>query len=661
MTESCQPVISLLDMDCFYVQVEAREQPRLAGVPAAVVQYNKWKGGGIIAVNYEARAKGVSRNMRGEEAREKCPEIELVTVPERREKADLGKYRRAGREVIEVLLDSGATVERASIDEAYLDLSALVDSRLARGETVSVDQLPNTWLGGEPGHSRETLEAWCEQAAEEESDDMRLAVGAKIMEEVRAEVFRRTQFRCSAGISHCKTLAKLCCGLNKPNKQTVLPQSKMTNLYQDLRLTKVRGLGGKLGESVVTSLGVQTMSELAQLSLNTIGAKFEAKTAHWLYMLARGKDGEVVKERELAKSIGCGKNFRGKEKLVTRQRVEEKVTNLVDELVERLEEDRDEYSRQATGLTVSVNQEGEGHVSRAGGLQLYSKESILSTVLALLSRLNTARDRQSWSPALLNVSISAGKFISSGSGQSRSITSFFSAASPSVARTSDSQAETKEKPKSFFQMKILEDMEKKKILQESDRTEISECSSSTTVPVEESCKQSKDLNDGETREEGSTVRNSVEQAEEDSEIDVAELIPSLASFDPSLMDFLPPRLQAKARERIEMLKEKEKKPPKAGSVASFLAASREVEVEDEGGEDSVECEVCHRKVSAFSLPEHLDWHYAVSLSRQSSGGTETKQTVSKPNTGKRKRDLPSTKETGNKSRKTDISKFFIKR
>ena len=97
MTESCQPVISLLDMDCFYVQVEAREQPRLAGVPAAVCQYKKWKGGAIIAVNYEARAKGVTRNMRGEEAREKCPEIELVTVPERREKADLGKYRRAGR------------------------------------------------------------------------------------------------------------------------------------------------------------------------------------------------------------------------------------------------------------------------------------------------------------------------------------------------------------------------------------------------------------------------------------------------------------------------------------------------------------------------------------------------------------------------------------
>ena len=55
-----QPVIALLDMDCFYVQVEAREKPELKGRPAAVVQYNTWKGGGIIAVNYEARAHGVS-------------------------------------------------------------------------------------------------------------------------------------------------------------------------------------------------------------------------------------------------------------------------------------------------------------------------------------------------------------------------------------------------------------------------------------------------------------------------------------------------------------------------------------------------------------------------------------------------------------------------
>ncbi len=45
--------------------------------------------------------------------------------------------------------------------------------------------------------------------------------------------------RCSAGIAHCKTLAKLCCGLHKPNKQTVLPQAAVAILYATLPVTKV--------------------------------------------------------------------------------------------------------------------------------------------------------------------------------------------------------------------------------------------------------------------------------------------------------------------------------------------------------------------------------------------------------------------------------------
>lgn len=45
----------------------------------------------IIAVNYPARTKGVSRHMRGDEAKKKCPEIVLVKVPCVRGKADLTK------------------------------------------------------------------------------------------------------------------------------------------------------------------------------------------------------------------------------------------------------------------------------------------------------------------------------------------------------------------------------------------------------------------------------------------------------------------------------------------------------------------------------------------------------------------------------------------
>jgi nucleotidyltransferase/DNA polymerase involved in DNA repair len=41
--------------------VEQRKRPELRGKPSAVVQFNPWKGGGLIAVSYEARRAGVTR------------------------------------------------------------------------------------------------------------------------------------------------------------------------------------------------------------------------------------------------------------------------------------------------------------------------------------------------------------------------------------------------------------------------------------------------------------------------------------------------------------------------------------------------------------------------------------------------------------------------
>ena len=38
-------VILLIDMDCFYVQVEQRFCPESKGKPCAVVQYKKFQGG----------------------------------------------------------------------------------------------------------------------------------------------------------------------------------------------------------------------------------------------------------------------------------------------------------------------------------------------------------------------------------------------------------------------------------------------------------------------------------------------------------------------------------------------------------------------------------------------------------------------------------------
>ena len=82
-------VIVLVDMDCFYVQVEQRLQPEYRGKPCVVVQYKSWKGGSIVAVSYEAREFGVKRGLFGDDAKKLCPDCHLFRIPEKRGKADL--------------------------------------------------------------------------------------------------------------------------------------------------------------------------------------------------------------------------------------------------------------------------------------------------------------------------------------------------------------------------------------------------------------------------------------------------------------------------------------------------------------------------------------------------------------------------------------------
>lgn len=63
------------------------------------------------------------------------------------------RYRDAGKEVLQVLSDFTDRIERASIDEAYLDLTEVVKERLGRmgsgggkEERMTLGSLPSTWV-----------------------------------------------------------------------------------------------------------------------------------------------------------------------------------------------------------------------------------------------------------------------------------------------------------------------------------------------------------------------------------------------------------------------------------------------------------------------------------------------------------------------------------
>ena len=61
------------------------------------------------------------------------------------------RYRNAGREVINVLKKHCNKIERASVDEAYLDITQIVENRMAATSTSSIDlleKLSNTYVVG---------------------------------------------------------------------------------------------------------------------------------------------------------------------------------------------------------------------------------------------------------------------------------------------------------------------------------------------------------------------------------------------------------------------------------------------------------------------------------------------------------------------------------
>ncbi|GMI90780.1 Y-family DNA polymerase H [Hibiscus trionum] len=351
-------VIAHVDMDCFYVQVEQRKQPQLRGLPTAVVQYNEWKGGALIAVSYEARKFGVKRSMRGAEAKEVCPQIQLVQVPVARGKADLNGYRSAGSEVVSILSRRGRC-ERASIDEVYLDLTDAAETMLAENPPQSLEKIDEEalkshilGLNNEDGSDiKENVRNWINRHSADHRDKL-LACGILIVAELRMQVLKETEFTCSAGIAHNKMLAKLASGMNKPSQQTVVPSSSVNGLLNTLPIRKMKQLGGKLGISLQTDMGVNTVGDLLQFPEEKLQERYGVNTGTWLWNIARGISGEAVEGRLLPKSHGSGKTFTGPRALKTVPAVQHWLNQLCEELSERLCSDLDQNKRMAHTLTL---------------------------------------------------------------------------------------------------------------------------------------------------------------------------------------------------------------------------------------------------------------------------------------------------------------------
>lgn len=295
-------------------------------------------GGGLIAVNYEARPFGVKRGMSRVDAKKLCQDLHIFNVPEKNGKANLDRYRMASAEVFDAIAEficeqenestkNFIILERASVDEAFIDFTKFIDVQ----PLVLPDEDYLCQFNCKLELNGSSLKDWLSKLSESEQlnkDNMSLILGAILVGKIRQRIYgmsmlcvfyviflffllEKTQFKCSAGISYNKMLAKLACSTNKPNAQTILPQDGVAKFFERVPISDVRLLGGKLGNNVKTSFGIHTMKELRELDMEDLENVFDDKTARWLHTLSRGFDDEEVSNRRLAKSIGCGKNFPG--------------------------------------------------------------------------------------------------------------------------------------------------------------------------------------------------------------------------------------------------------------------------------------------------------------------------------------------------------------
>ncbi|KAF7253237.1 DNA polymerase eta [Varanus komodoensis] len=643
-------VVALADMDCFYIQVEQRLDPRLRGKPCAVVQYKTWKGGGIIAVSYEARTFGVTRNMWANDAKKLCPDLLLARVPEAHGKADLTKYREASMEVMEVM-SRFAVIERASIDEAYMDLTSAVKERLKKmkRQPVEAEQLPTTYIQGLPdGLAGEEnmdnkeelrklgLHQWLETLPSEDpsSPELQLTIGAVIMEEMRVTVESVTGFRCSVGISHNKVLAKLACGLNKPNRQTLVSHASIAQLFNKMPISHIRNLGGKLGASVTELLGVEYVGQLIQFSESQLQAHFGEKNGSWLYDLCRGIDHEPVKPRQLPKSIGCSKHFLGKAALVTQNQVQHWLLQLALDLEERLNKDRDQNNRIAKQLYIGIRMQGDKQksgISRCCALAHYDAHKISRDAFAVIQNCSTAGGQQAaWSPVTL-LQLSATKFVEAHTASSVNLTAFLTSDSQCTQATStcavsqnirslgSPKKEASKKTVNAIQ-KLFQRVVEKKHAQARARSSLPEITNEKTVAsaLELAVCPGK----GQLQISSQILKDALEQSTNNynpnsmqKQLSIEQSISSskteLLDTPLTSSDYTAPLEMEKPTFSLEL--PAQSKEEQMQSTTGLLQEGAGNWISPSCTDDWMLCEKCNQQVLAWEFAEHLDYHFAVEL------------------------------------------------
>ncbi|NXC77749.1 POLH polymerase, partial [Anhinga anhinga] len=413
-------------------------------------------------------------------------------------------------------------------------------------------------------------------------------------------------------------LAKLACGLNKPNRQTLLSSRFVPQLFSQLPVGNIRNLGGKLGTAITEILEIEYIGELTQFSEKELQTHFGDKTGSWLYDLCRGIEDEPVKNRYLPQSIGCSKNFPGRTALATQKEVQHWLLQLALELESRLIKDRSQNHRVAKQLMVVIRMQGDTRVSRFCALSRYDAQKMCNDAFALIQNCNIAGAHQAaWSPPLISVLLSANKFSEPAALFSAGIAAFLTS-DTQPDDTASQNATTSSRPRvKFFRSPSKELRQKpanaiESFFQKAAERQQSQTAAATSLPAATTAESPVHRSPEHQEREGvglGSVQCDLESPVKQSPRGGSPASPyKRLPCEKSLSDATQtPSTPPSSRSLLKL------EPATEGNEQNLPPSPEFTPLPPASPGDQQHCEKCGQLVLVWEFPEHMDYHFALEL------------------------------------------------
>lgn len=240
-----------MDLDTFFVSCVRLQNTSLEGIPLIV-------GGGdrgvVASCSYEARRFGVHAAMPIKMALRLCPEARVV-------KGDMELFSRYSHTVSQIIEEKAPVMEKASIDEFYLDITGM-------------DKFHGSYK-------------WTNQLS--------------------SLITHETGLPISFALSVNKTVSKIATGEGKPKGNLEIPQALVQQFLNPLSIRKIPMVGDATFK-LLSRIAIRNIQTLAEMPVNVL-QEMIGKNGIELWKKANGIDNNPVEPYRERKSLSTEDTF----------------------------------------------------------------------------------------------------------------------------------------------------------------------------------------------------------------------------------------------------------------------------------------------------------------------------------------------------------------